>query len=150
MSLSPVSSQKGNEKKGSREASKLAAGRATNIDGSIDRACASVENLVLSSCNCPAEGSSRGKQAAVGGDDEAVAGAKCAPYFQVGALLVVGVEESPIPLRQGREVCLERGVFDWSLVFRMKGRVEWDWWLTPFVAVSEKGRGDVTFPELDL
>ena len=28
--------------------------------------------------------------------------------------------------------------------------MEWDWWLSPFVAVSEKGRGDVTFPELNL
>ena len=68
-----MSSQEGDEKKGSREAAKFAAARATNIDGSIDRACALVENLVLISCNCPAEGSSRGKQAAVGGDDEAVA-----------------------------------------------------------------------------
>ncbi len=89
---------------------------------------------MLVSCDSPSECSTRRKQASIGCDDEATAGSKRSPHVQVGALLVVGEEETPVPLGQGRKVCLEREVLDWSCWCRRAGNVSW--WLAPFIAVA--------------
>jgi hypothetical protein len=62
VSESPMFGKKCDKKKWSRESAEFAAGGATNIDGSIHRACSLVEDLVLVGGNCPSECASRWKQ----------------------------------------------------------------------------------------
>ncbi len=132
---SPISSEECNKEEWCCEPAKFASGGAAYVDGSVNRACALVENLMLVGCDCPAECSTHWKQASIGCDDEATAGSKRSPYVQVGALLIVGEEETPVPLAgQGRKVCLGREVLDWSRWCRRAGNVSW--WLAPFIAVA--------------